>query len=154
MDKDNEILLELYKVYNGSTENVSQKRQNTNSFFLSLNTGIIAILGFLLNKDTPSYLKYLYLLMPIVGILSGIFWLKLVISYRQLNSGKYKTLSKIEEKLPFAPFSEEWEILGKGNDHRKYHPLTNIEKGIPITFIAIFSSLFIYLLLVFLVVIK
>ncbi len=85
--------LAMYKIYNDSIQKTIEKRQNTNSFFLTLNTGILAIIGFLFKKDAPADLKPLYWLLPIAGIISGVFWYKLVVSYRQLNKAKFVILN-------------------------------------------------------------
>ncbi|MBK7058605.1 MAG: hypothetical protein IPH52_26870 [Leptospiraceae bacterium] len=74
-------ILELYKIYHDSIEKVAENRQKANSFFLTLNTSILAVIGFLFQKDVSTELRPLHLLLPLAGILSGIFWLKLVISY-------------------------------------------------------------------------
>ncbi len=137
----------IFELYHSSIEHNSDKRQNTNSFFLTLNTGIFAIIGFLFNKDTPTELQLLYLLLPIAGILASYFWLKLVVSYSQLNAGKFIVLNAIEKILPIKPFTTEWSILGNGDDKKIYHPLTKIEKRIPILFIVIYAIAFLYLLI-------
>jgi|JI10StandDraft_1071094.scaffolds.fasta_scaffold346801_3 hypothetical protein len=143
-------ILELYKIYHDSIEKVAENRQKANSFFLTLNTGILAVIGFLFQKDVSTELRPLHLLLPLAGILSGIFWLKLVISYRQLNRGKFVVLNMIEEFLPFAPYREEWRELEEGKNKKKYHPLTNIEKWIPILFIIVHGLLGFYFIYLFL----
>jgi hypothetical protein len=153
-EEEKQILLEIYKTYHDSIEKVAEKRQNANSFFLTLNTGILALIGFLFQKDAPVLLKPLYLILPIIGIISGVFWLKLVNSYRQLNKGKFDVLYELEEQLPFDVYKKEWDKLGKGENPKIYKPLTSIEEFIPKTFIVLYSLLSIYLFVVFLIEIK
>lgn len=153
-DSEKQILLEIYKTYHDSIEKVAEKRQNTNSFFLTLNTGILELIGFLFQKDAPVILKPLYLILPIIGIISGVFWLKLVNSYRQLNKGKFDVLYELEEQLPFDVYNKEWNKLGKGENPKIYKPLTSIEKFIPKTFIVLYGLFTIYLFVIFVIEIK
>jgi hypothetical protein len=136
--------LEIFKLYHESIEKTADKRQSANSFFLTLNTGILAAVGFLFQKDCASEIKPLYFLLPVAGIICGVFWYKLVHSYRQLNCGKFTVLNMIEETLPLAPFKAEWVVLGSGKDNKKYHQITTIEKWIPSLFIALHSLLLFY----------
>lgn len=147
-------ILEIYKMYHDSIEKVTEKRQKANSFFLTLNTGILAVIGFLFQKDAPTELRPLFLLLPFAGIISGIFWLKMVMSYRQLNSGKFIILNMIEEYLPIAPYRSEWKELEEGKNKKKYHPLTNIERWIPILFIIVYGILALYFIYLFLKALK
>lgn len=141
---------EMFKFYYESIEKTAEKRQRANSFFLTLSTGILAAVGFLFQKDCAPELRPLHLLLPFAGIIAGIFWYKLVHSYRQLNQGKFVILNMIEEYLPLAPFKAEWKELGSGKNNRRYHQLTALEKWMPILFIIVNSLLSIYFVLPFL----
>ncbi len=55
-------------------------------------------------------------------------------SYRQLNTGKFKTLDELEDKIAFAFFRREWEILGKGKKRNRYWKLTAVETFLPVSF--------------------
>ena len=143
-------VIDLYKIYLESIDKTADRRQNANSFFLTINTGLLAIIGFLFQKDVATELKPLYLLLPIAGILAGFFWLKLVISYRQLNKGKFTILNMIEEILPLAVYKAEWIELGEGKDKKKYHQVTFLERSISILFILLYSTLLIYFSFLFL----
>jgi hypothetical protein len=128
------VALEIFKLYHDSIEKTAEKRQAANSFLLTLNTGILAAIGFLFQDSCPKELRPLNFLLPFAGIIASVFWFKLVHSYRQLNRGKFVILNMIEEQLPLAPFKAEWLELGSGNDKKKYHQVTNLEKWIPILF--------------------
>lgn len=147
-------ILEIYKIYLSSIEKTAERRQNANSFFMTLNTGVLAIIGFIFNKDVSPDLKPLYLILPIAGILSSFFWLKLVTSYRQLNKGKFEILSLIEEDLSIAVYKAEWIELGEGKDKKKYHQITSLEKWIPILFIILYGILLIYFIYLFIMSIR
>jgi hypothetical protein len=65
----------------------SNQRGLTNSFFLTLNTGIVALVGAL--KKLPIGTEAWWPVIPLVALLGQCFaWFYLVRSYRLLNGGK------------------------------------------------------------------
>jgi hypothetical protein len=68
-----------------------------------------------------------------VALLCFIWW-RVVYSYRQLNSAKFKVVHALEQMLPVAPFDAEWSALGRGMDARRYLPLTHVENWVPVCF--------------------
>ena len=77
--------------------------------------------------------------------LSFVWWLN-IRSYRTLNSAKFAIINKIEEQLPFAGYSEEWEILRPPEGRRPYFQLTRVEQFVPAIFMLLFAALTIYAL--------
>ncbi len=136
--------VEQYKLLLDSTERNTDRRQTANSYFLTLNTGVCAILGYILSKDAVQEIKYLYWILPIAGILLSIFWHRLVTSYRQLSTAKFDIIHQVEAKLPFSIYKAEWIALGEGKDKKIYVPVTNLEIWIPKLFIAMYSLLLVY----------
>jgi hypothetical protein len=130
--------LEQYRLCFESMEKVSEKRLRTNSYFLTINTGICLALSYILSKDSPEQIKTLLWVIPISGITLSFFWYKLVKSYCGLNSAKMCVLRKIEEKLPLFLFKSEWYYRGHGKNKRRHNRLTDFEKMIPIMFIILY----------------
>jgi len=126
-------LLEQYKAYLESAENISSRRQTANSFFVTINTALIALISYihLGNTNTTSY----YWLVALAGIAISFMWYRLIRSYRDLNSAKFQVLHQIEKRLPISPFDAEWEAGGRGKDSSLYLPFTHIEVGIPWVFL-------------------
>ncbi len=60
-----------------------------------------------------------YGLISIAGMLICYSWYRLIRSYKDLNSGKFKLVHEIEKLLPISPFDDEWEIVGRGKDKTK-----------------------------------
>ena len=56
--------MELYKLYLGTTESVGDRRQKTNSFFLTINTAVVALTGYVQSivGETASEQVYLMVL--------------------------------------------------------------------------------------------
>lgn len=144
--KYSEHLFEQYKLFVDSIEKTSDRRQQANNYFITINTALISIIGLSFQVkifDSAPWLKSLLALLGI--IISIIFWF-LIRSYKQLNTGKFSVIHEIEKHLPLALYKHEWEALGKGKDKNKYYPFSHIELWIPWVFGSIYLILGVYLL--------
>ena len=86
----------------------------------------------------------------LLGALLAAAWYIHIRSYRQLNTGKFKPLHELEDKLAYPFFQREWELLEEGENPNKYWRLTVVETFVPSIFFIIFTGLLligIYLLL-------
>src|SRR5713101_3008355 len=110
------VYAEQYKLYLELLDKISERRQTANSFFLSINTGLCALIGYVFSKEALAELRPLLWCVPVAGVLLSYFWLRLVRSYRDLNSAKFAVVHLIEERLPLAPYKAEWIALGEGKD--------------------------------------
>ncbi len=137
-DKYIEHLLEQYKIYVNAAEKISDRRQKTNEFFLGLNTVLVTLLGFIVTKTTPGDSIYMLGLASVAGSIICYLWYRIIYSYKGLNSGKFKIIHSIEERLPLALYDTEWEIVGRGKDRRVYWPFSHIELIVPKIFIGIY----------------
>jgi hypothetical protein len=143
----NSTLLEQYKLYVEMADRISARRGLTNSFFLTLNTGIVGLIA-AFNKVSAGPAPWL-LVIPLLAILGECFaWFYLVRSYRLLNSAKYRVVGALEERLPASPFwRAEWWELGEGRDRTRYWPLSHVEQWIPILFALIYLTGFVAMML-------
>lgn len=142
-DKYRDHSLEQYKLYVEMTDRISARRATANVFFLSVNTLLLSIIG-IISKigDTPTGLDNLWFIFAaIAGVVLSLAWLEIVKSYRQLNSGKFKVIHMMEEKLPFAMYETEWQVLGEGKDPKTYRPLTAVESWVPVVFYILYVML-------------
>ncbi len=139
--------LKQYELYLASAEKISDRRENANRYFYTLNAGILISTSFLLSSKFESTLIVLALIfLSILGItFSVIFWY-LINAYKQLNGGKFRVLHKMEKELPAQPYVDEWIVLGEGKDRKKYFPFSHIEKIIPIVFGVIYCGSLIFLM--------
>ena len=142
-DKYAEHLFAQYKIYIESAERISDRRQKTNEFFLSLNTALVTLLGFIAIKINSGQFFYAILLASISGMVICFFWYRIILSYKGLNGGKFKIIHLIEKKLPLMLYETEWEILERGENKKIYWSFTNIETKIPWVFVVIYGILFI-----------
>ncbi len=136
-------VLEQYKLYVGLADQVSARRGTTNSFFVTLNTAVFALIGALATR-TSGHSSWL-LIFPLLGLEGECFaWFYLVRSYRLLNGAKFAVVGALEERLPASPWwRAEWSALGEGRDRTKYWPLTHLEQWIPVLFALVYLGVFI-----------
>src|SRR6185437_2491053 len=97
-----------YKLYVQSHEKISERRQEANRFFLTLNTLLLGGASYIL--DAKSDLESLMLVVLAIGVLICYFLYQIVRSYDGLNTGKFKVLHAVESRLPLALYDTEWEV--------------------------------------------
>jgi len=131
------VELELYKLAVEMADRVSGRRALANTFFLTVNTGLAALLG---GSDLRWYVAT-------AGIVFALAWWWLLQSYRELSRAKFKVINAVEPKLPFQLFSEEWRYLESTKAPRRlwplrdlwgwlkgYHELGTVERVVPLAF--------------------
>ncbi|MCB9820777.1 hypothetical protein H6790_02410 [Candidatus Nomurabacteria bacterium] len=141
-----EHLFEQYKLYVESIEKTSDRRQHANNYFITINTALISLIGLSFQIKIFENLSFVKSILALVGIIVCVVFWYLIRSYKQLNTGKFAVVHKIEEYLPLALYKYEWEVLGKGEDNKKYYPFSHIELIIPWVFGIIYALLGLYFL--------
>ena len=143
--------LEIYKLAVEMADRVSARRINANTFFLSINTALLTLMGFAYEKFTGNT-GVILTSISIAGVILSSTWLSLIRSYKRLNRAKFTVINELEKELPFQYFTDEWKSLKqqtsgeslKGLRQRwlkfkdRYTELTNIETIVPITMIVVF----------------
>ncbi len=130
----NQHLLEQYKLYVSSAENISDRRQRANTYFIALNAALISFYGASNQFDLLRDGLVPQITISILGlIVSVVFWF-LIRAYKQLNTGKFLVIHEIEKELPLSIYRYEWEKLEKGENWKAYFPFSHIELTIPIVF--------------------
>lgn len=133
-------LFEQYKLYVEMADRISARRMLANSFFVGAHTALITAFTVLLKEKI--LLPTLLGLAPFFAVILLCYvWWRVVHSYRQLNSGKFKVVHALEQMLPVAPYDAEWEALGKGKDRKLYLPLSHIENWVPVSFGVLYALL-------------
>ncbi len=141
-----EHLFEQYKLYVESVEKTSDRRQHANNYFITINTALISLIGLSFQIKIFENLAGVKSVLALVGIIICIVFWYLIRSYKQLNTGKFAVIHEIEKHLPLALYKYEWEVLGKGEDNKKYYPFSHIELIIPWVFGIIYALLGLYFL--------
>lgn len=127
--EDKELLLNQWQTCVDMANSVSQRRDNMNNIFITLNLAIMAAVS--ITWD----IKSLFIL--IAGITICILWILNIRNYKLLNTAKFNVINLIEEKLPSAPFKDEWQFL---KNSKKYMNSTTLERILPITFIILYTA--------------
>ena len=127
--EDKELLLNQWQTCVDMANSVSQRRDNMNNIFITLNLAIMAAVS--ITWD----IKSLFIL--IAGITICILWMLNIRNYKLLNTAKFSVINSIEEKLPSAPFKDEWQFL---KNSKKYMDSTTLERILPITFIILYIA--------------
>ena len=134
-DDNDKTLLEQYKLFVGTSEALVLRRQNVNTFFLSVNSILLAGEGLLLREDDLSSLASAAIVgIAVGGMMLCFVWRRLITSFRQLSAGKFAVIHEMETKLPARIFTAEWEVLGSGKDPKVYRPFTKVESATPYVF--------------------
>ena len=124
-------LLEQYKLYVQSAENVSARRVASNRYLLTLNVALGALYGIQSASFGQSYWS---LLIPVIGIPVSILWYLIIKSHADLNRIKFsEVIHRLEEHLPAAVYKYEWQLAEQGKG-KTYRAVTRIERWIPILF--------------------
>lgn len=138
-------------------DRVSARRMAANGFFLTINTTLVGLLGFMYSELADDK-RAVLLVMSMTGILLSSTWFFAIRSYKRLNKAKFQVINKMEKDLPYQNFTDEWDQLkrttkddGDVINVRRwwlkfkdiYTDLTNIEAVVPILFGLIYLFIFI-----------
>ena len=122
-------LLEQYKLYVQSAENVSARRVASSRYLLSLNVALAALYGL---QSAGFGQSYWMLPIPVLGVFVSALWFLIIKSHADLNRIKFCLIHEFEQHLPAAMYKHEWELAAE-----EYRAVTKIERWIPILFAAL-----------------
>ena len=126
-------VLEQYKLYAQSADNLSARRVSSNNFLLTLNSAIVALYG--INVAFAGADSWT-LGVPFAGLLASFVWYMTIRSYPNLNDVKFDIIDDLEKHLPVRPYTPEWK-LAKGDNPNTYISVTKIERWIPVLYAAL-----------------
>lgn len=132
-------LLDQYKLYVEMADRISQRRTSANTYFLSVNSAILAFVGYLTTNASPEYMW----LLALAGCMLTLFWYSIINSYRNLNSVKWRVVQDIEKRLPISPYDAEWDTLQRGKNPKLYRPISHIESWVPGVFFVLHLIVFV-----------
>lgn len=128
-------LIEQYKLYVEMADRVSTRRQAANVFFVSINSAILALVGYSNILPNATLVGTLSYAVPTAGMLLCLLWWLIIRSYRDLNTVKFKVIHELEKRLPAKLYSYEWEMAEHGKNPNTYSPSSHIELAIPWLFV-------------------
>ena len=130
-------LFEQYKLYIASAEKISERRVSANNYLLTVNAFLITLYGLV---ATSQYKGYWTVLVPVAGLLVSLTWYRIITSYRDLNTVKFKVIHELEQHMPAAIYDYEWKKAEEGKS-KAYHPLSHLERWVPIIFMVLYVLL-------------
>jgi len=131
---------EIYKLAVEMADRISARRMLANTFFVTMNTGLAALLG------AHSFHWYV----AGAGMVLSIVWWALLKSYRDLNTAKYEVILAMEDRLPARILGDEWATLKREpikltlkqstlkERFTEYWELGSVERIIPWIFVVIY----------------
>lgn len=141
-----EALLEQYKLFLQTSEDLVNRRQNVNSFYISISSALVATMGALFAMEFGQEAKLIIgFIFCIIGIILSISWSKILSCYGNLNSSKMKIISNIEKQLPLSLFDAEWAALSDKLNKKKYISFTESEQAIPRLFGVVYFLVMIFI---------
>lgn len=148
---DTKILFEQYRLFLQTSETLISRRQTVNSFYITVNSAFVALFSTMFGLAIDIKFKLILVaVLAIVGIILATSWIKILISYGQLNASKMTIIRNIEKQLPASLYDAEWQALSDQLNKKKYTSFTNSEKRLPLVFIAIYICIVIVFLIMLL----
>lgn len=131
---------ELYQMMVSSSEALVSRRQGVNTFFLTMNGLVLTAVGlFLRGGGSPRLQAAGILVLAVVGAALCVAWRSLIVSFGQLNTGKFAIINTMEKTLAAAIYAAEWEALERGMNPKVYRSFTSREVFVPFAFGGIYT---------------
>ena len=135
-------LLDQYKLYVQSVDNVSARRIASTRYLLPLNAALVALYSI---QSTNVNLDWWTIFVPIMGIVISFLWYRIIKSHKDLNAVKFKIIPELEQQLPASIYRYEWQLANEGRG-KLYKSVSEIERWIPLAFLFLHIVLFIFLI--------
>ena len=136
-------LIEIYKIQSQLANSISNRRITIHKFYLLLMSGLALIVPafFKLPTDIRSQVSIgtLMIGVSLFGIPLCLTWFILINTNLRMLMLKYEALKKLEDKLEYPFFTEEWKLLENYGKGRTYWEISYVEIFIPIPFFIIFT---------------
>jgi hypothetical protein len=165
-----DTILAMYNTAVEMADRTSSRRAGANSFFLTLNTALAALVGIVSSArkppphgSVPTFDAFGLIVTAVAGIVLCLTWQALLRYYRRLNKAKFDVINEIEESLPVKPYTDEWRFLHPGETiggdtstlpfwrivkrlkrwrrNTKHREATVVEQVVPLVFVVIYLAL-------------
>lgn len=138
LKKVDTTLFEQYKMAVASTDKVSDRRADSNKFFLSINSIIAGGIIFI-NEKIENIEPVSIILVSTFGAVVCLVWFFTILDYKRLNGAKFELIENMEKKLPAQFYTDEWKILNNKKPwYAKYKTFSKLELFLPCAFIVLY----------------
>lgn len=121
-------LFDFYRLLIEDAGALRAARRETNNFFMTLSTGGLGAVGYLMSEGLdPGIVALLCGTMLIINFI----WWNAISHYARLVTIKFQIIKKFEDQLPYQPTQEEWALFAKG---KRDKGSSHIEKLVPLLF--------------------
>lgn len=131
-----------YKFFAESTQYLSERRQSATQTYLSVNTAILAFMGFILRGtgDSGSVLIVVSLALIAAGSLACWIWHKIITQYKALIGWRYDELMEMETSLPQSHqmYHKEWLNFFKPRKEKEKFGFSRLEILLPRLFLGLY----------------
>lgn len=141
-------LVDQYKMFQKTSEDLVARRQSVNSFYISVNSALTGLLGVALGVFDDSVKLIVAAFMCVAGIILDISWINILEAYGTLNAAKMKVIKLLEEQLPVMLYDAEWRIMSDKLNNKKYVSFTDSEKRIPKLFFSLYVIILVGVIIV------
>lgn len=158
--------LDQYIFFAKTAENVADRRNGINRFFIAIHTSLLTLITFFGGSDplagsNPSYaasadgqtplLSFaafkshawggVGVFLSLLGVALCLVWFIHLGQYRRLNAAKYEVIRAMEQALPFQCFTEEWSLLQSRGPFKRYRELSKMEQVLPLIALVLYTSI-------------
>ena len=138
---ESDVFYDQYKLMVESSEALVARRQGVNTFFLTVNGALLTAIGLIVQTGgEPRLVALSIAVLAAAGAILGLSWRSLLLSFGQLNTGKFKVIQRLEDFLPAAIYTAEWRALDEGKNPEIYRSFTSREVWAPITLTTVFAG--------------
>jgi hypothetical protein len=131
-----------YKLFVGSTQHLSERRQAATQTYLSVNTAIFAILALLVKEAGLKGGTLVGVSLPLflVGILACLIWHRIIMQYKELIGWRYDQLMAMERAMPESHqiYVKESEEFFKPRQEKKKFGFSRLEVWLPRLFLVLY----------------
>ncbi|MCO5065454.1 MAG: hypothetical protein M9924_13720 [Rhizobiaceae bacterium] len=128
--------LEIYRLLVEMADRVSQRRQEANGFYLSINTLLVGGSAYL---GTFASTERSIVLISVAGLAICLLWVRNIGSYKTLNAAKFTVITDLEKRMVEQPFTAEWEELDPDRDGDRHKPFHKVEVLVPWIFAVVYG---------------
>lgn len=129
----------IFKMYLETAEKTSDRRLAANTWLLSVNSLVCGMYGYLkadaLSLTNTNEKTSWLLIIPAVGLIISVSWLRIIAAYRKLNSAKFRVLQEYESEIGTNLFRKEQDFYKSD----KRNAFSKVESGIPLAFIVLYG---------------
>ena len=136
------LLLEQYKLYQQTAEELENREQKVNEFYLAINTALLTFMGVIIGiANTSQGSKFSVLL--VIALAGGVFnrsWCREIESLKIISRAKMRMINLIEQHLPLRLYDKEYVIM-KDDPDRTYKNKVEDKEAVPRSFNFIYGAI-------------